>query len=352
MSTGYARMLRFGVMKGGRNWLAGGALLLTLGCGSRSNLPAELSNEEFWRLFTSLSEPGRSVGMSENFVSNEPRVAENARFLRSGGGVFIGVGPEQNFTYIAQGRPRMAFIIDIRRENADLHLLYKALFELSANRVELVSRLFSRPVPRDLSSGAGADTIFQRFEQAVASGEQLARTRVEVRAHLQAGRRFPLEPKDFEAIDRALQAFHDFGPAITYWGSQTVDKGTIKPSYARLMTMPDLTGKTRSFLADEASFRLVKEMHARNAIVPIVGDFGGPDAIRKVGAYVREHGDIVSTFYGSNVAVYLTNQQMHAFCVNLSGLPVARESQFVDSKSVIPFAERLEACGIRRAGGQ
>ena len=37
---------------------------------------------------------------------------------------------------------------------------------------------------------------------------------------------------------------------------------------------------------------------------------------------------------------------MHAFCNNLSGLPVARGSQFVDSKSVIPFAERLEACGV------
>jgi hypothetical protein len=116
------------------------------------------------------------------------------------------------------------------------------------------------------------------------------------------------------------------------------------------MTMPDLTGQTRSFLADEASFRVVKDMHARNTIVPIVGDFGGPDAIRKVGSYVREHEDVVRVFYGSNVAVYLTNQQMHMFCTNLAGLPVARGSQFVDSKSVISFAERLEACGAGRAG--
>ena len=73
-------------------------------------------------------------------------MAENARILHAAsGGVFIGVGPEQNFTYIARARPRMAFIVDIRRENADLHLLYKALFELSSNRVEFVSRIFSRP---------------------------------------------------------------------------------------------------------------------------------------------------------------------------------------------------------------
>ena len=326
-------------------------LALVAGCGRGSHLPSELSNEEFWRLFTTMSEPGRSVGISENFVSNEPRVAENARFLRSSGGVYIGVGPEQNYTYIAKVRPRMAFIIDIRRENADLHLLYKALFALSGNRLEFVSRLFSRSAPADLSSTGDIGTILQRLETVPPSASRLKLTGEEVRAQLYT-HRFPLEPRDYEAIDRALQAFHDFGPAINYWASQTVDRDTLRPSYARLMTMPDLAGQTRSYLADEASFRFVKDMHARNAIVPIVGDFGGPDAIRKVGAYVREHGDVIRTFYGSNVAVYLTNQQTRAFCVNLAGLPVERGSQFADSKSVIPFAERLEACGVKRTSAQ
>ena len=327
-------------------------LALATGCASRSRLPDDLSNEEFWRLFTTFSETGRSVGASENLVSNEPRVAENARFLRSAGGVYIGVGPEQNFTYIAQARPRMAFIIDIRRENADLHLLYKALFELSGNRVEFVSRLFSRIAPENLSSSADVDTLFERFEQARPSAARLKLTREEIRARLQMARQFPLEPNDLDAMDRALQAFHDSGPAIHYWGSQVVEKDTLRPSYARLMTMPDLSGQTRSYLADETSFRVVKEMHARNTIVPIVGDFGGPDAIRKVGNYVREHEGMVRAFYGSNVAVYLTNQQMQAFCRNLAGLPVARGSQFVDSKSVTSFATRLEACGIVRTAGR
>ena len=180
----------------------------------------------------------------------------------------------------------------------------------------------------------------------------LTRTKTEVREHLQATRRLPLEPRDLEAIDRALQAFHDAGPSIHYWGSQAVEKDTLRPSYARLMTMPDLAGQTRSFLADDGSFRVVKDLHHRNAIVPIVGDFGGADAIRKVGVYARQHHDVVSAFYASNVAVYLTNQQMHQFCTNLAGLPVERGTRFVDSKSVVPFAERLEACGVGRAGGR
>ena len=59
-------------------------------------------------------------------------------------GVYLGVGPEQNFTYIAAIRPRIAFITDIRRGNLHLHLMYKALFELSANRADFVARLFNR----------------------------------------------------------------------------------------------------------------------------------------------------------------------------------------------------------------
>src|SRR4051812_19961222 len=138
----------------GSSLLIGLVLALTTGCGRRSDLPHALSNEEFWRLFVASSEPARSVGISENYVSNEPRVAENARWLQPSGGVYIGVGPEQNFTYIARLRPRMAFIIDIRRENADLHLLYKALFELSDDRIAFVSRLFSRSRSADLSRNA------------------------------------------------------------------------------------------------------------------------------------------------------------------------------------------------------
>jgi len=320
------------------------ALALSTGCGPRSDLPHELSNQEFWRLFVAVSEPQPDHAMSEHYVSNEPRVAESARQLRSSGGVYIGVGPEQNFTYMARMRPRMAFIIDIRRENADLHLLYKALFELCDDRIAFVSRLFSRHAPEDLPRNADAGAIFDRYEQAAPSVALLAQTKGLVRAHLLRTRALPLEPRDLEAIDRALQTFAAAGPAIDYWGSETVEKDAIRPSYRRLMTMPDLTGQTRSFLADAASFRVIKDLHQRNLIVPAVGDFGGAEAIRRVGAYVRDHHDNVRAFYASNVSVYLTNRQARAFCANLAALPVSRDAAFVDSKSVVPFAARLAAC--------
>src|SRR5204863_6856621 len=131
-----------------------------------------LSDREFWGLSEALSEPAGAFRLSDNFVSNEPLFAENVRWLRPAGGVYIGVGPEQNFSYIARLRPAMAFIVDIRRENRNLHLLYKALFTLSTDRADFVSRLFSRPRPSDLPSTASVDEIFRRFKDVPPSLEQ------------------------------------------------------------------------------------------------------------------------------------------------------------------------------------
>ena len=123
-----------------------------------------------------------------------------------------------------------------------------------------------------------------------------------------------------------------------------MNSDAVRPSYRELMTMRDLAGQTRSFLSEDDGFRFIKNLHARNRIVPVVGDFGGSSAIRRVGEYVRAHGDVVHAFYGSNVNVYLTNVQRNAFCRNLAGLPVSSSAAFIDNDSVRPLTRRLRAC--------
>src|SRR3954454_17479545 len=101
--------------------------------GATASIPKHLSDAEFWRLVSDISEPSGTFP-SDNFVSNEtlfqtviPRLVQNP--LR--GGAYLGVGPDQNFTYIVALRPQVAFILDIRRQNLVLHLMYKALIEMS-----------------------------------------------------------------------------------------------------------------------------------------------------------------------------------------------------------------------------
>lgn len=91
---------------------------------------------DFSRLSRELSEEG-GFFPSDNFTSNETSyltVVDKLRQLNATGGAYIGVGPEQNFSYIAKVRPRIAFIVDIRRQAVMQHLLYKALFHLAPTR--------------------------------------------------------------------------------------------------------------------------------------------------------------------------------------------------------------------------
>ena len=128
-------------------------------------LPDRLTDAAFWTLIESLSEPGGAF-QSENFLSNEtgfqaviPRLTQ----LTKPGGVYMGVGPEQNFTYIAAIRPKIAFIIDIRHQNMLEQMIYKALFEMSADRAEFISRLFSLKRPAGLNGQSTVDELFRAY---------------------------------------------------------------------------------------------------------------------------------------------------------------------------------------------
>ncbi len=324
------------------------ALSISLvGCGfplDRGTLPQQLSDPEFWALVTSASEAPGTFAHSDNLVSNEILIPHTVRQLRARGGVYIGVGPEQNFSYIARIEPAMAFIIDIRQENRNLHLLYKALFELSADRADFVSRLFSRQ-RLALDGGISARALFEAYQTSTASSELLAKTATAVRNRLLTSRQLPLSAADLESIDEMLRAFYTDGPDITY---RSPGAAREQPSYRALMTAPDFSGESRSDLASDRAFRLIKTLHETNLIIPVIGDFGrSAGAIAHVGEYVRQHGSFVSAFYGSNVQTYLNNQQLVAFCGSLAELPVARGAAFIHNEGAERFRDKAASCARR-----
>src|SRR5262245_43872040 len=126
---------------------------------------SQISDSEYWKLISEFSEPNGYF--QYNIVtSNEtsyqyvlPELMKTARL----GGAYLGVGPEQNFTYIAALQPNLAFIIDIRKDMMLEHLMYKAVFEMSENRIDFVSNLFSRKRPAELTADSPVRTIFQAY---------------------------------------------------------------------------------------------------------------------------------------------------------------------------------------------
>jgi hypothetical protein len=317
-------------------------------CGSafrRSALPAQLTDEEFWKLSTELSEPAGAFPHSDNLVSNESQYAQTMYTLGPAGGVYIGVGPEQNFSFIARLRPAMAFVVDIRAGNRGLHLLYKALFESAADRADLISRLFSRQRPAGVGRDTSVEELFAKFAGQPADVRLRDETLQLVRARLMEQHEFALTPDDLQSIEYALVAFCLDGPDIHY--ARLHPSEPRGPSYRTLMTATDVSGSGHSYLWSEDSFAFVKSLQARNLIVPVIGDFGGSGALRRTGDYVRQHRGVVSAFYASNVEVYLNRDKAQAFCFNLAMLPYNWQTWFIGSKGKQPLRLKLAACSGR-----
>ena len=299
-------------------------------------LPARLDDQTFWSLIGELSEPGGSF-RSDNLLSNElhmqyviPQLTDTVKPRR----VYMGVGPEQNFTYIAAIRPAMVFIVDIRRGNLDLHLLYKALFELSHDRTDFVSRLFARPRPRDLKPEPSVNDIFEAVDGEQTDEATFSANLQEVMDHLTKTRHLPLLDEDVAGIQYVYRAFQMFGPGLTYWstGGFGGRMGRTAPTYWDLMLLTDEAQVNWSYLANDANFEFIKGLEEQNLIVPIVGNFGGPKAIRAVGAYLKDRHAMVAAFYLSNVEQYLYGDGLwDAFCANAAMLPLDDSSTFIRS---------------------
>ena len=295
-------------------------------------LPAQLSDEEFWRIVTEFSEPG-GYFRSDNFVSNEvtfqeviPRLKETIK----PGGVYLGVGPDQNFTYIVALEPKISFIVDIRRQNMLQHLMYKALFELSTDRADFLSRLFSRERPERLTSSATAIELFDAYAQ-VRPSEVIYHENLDaILETLTAKHGFKLSPEDRRTIEHVFSMFFDGGPDITYSGPYG---GGRMPSYAFLLVQTD-GERNRSYMASEENFRILQYIQKRNLLVPLVGDFAGPKALRAAGDYVRKHGARVSVIYTSNVEQYLFQQadDWIKYYNNVATLPLDETSTFIRSQ--------------------
>ena len=302
-------------------------------------IPAKLSDAEFWELSERASEANGEF-QSDNFMSNEqgyqvaiPKLIETAK----AGRVYLGVGPEQNFPYIIALKPALAIIFDIRRGNLHEQLLYKALFEMSSDRIDFLSRLFSRPKPEGVTTSSSVLEIMTAFDK-VAMSEELYKTNFKAVSELLKTRHgFALHNDDLEGIDYVYKiAFYAGGPQLTYnmagRGSRGggFGRGGNTGSYAYIQSLTDGAGLNRGFLANETNWQFMKDMETKNLIVPVVGDFAGPKAIREVGKYLKEKGATVSAFYLSNVEQYLNRSGVEdTFLCNVATLPLDDSSTFI-----------------------
>jgi len=296
---------------------------------TRSPQERTISALEFARLIDTLSEEG-GYFWSNNFISNETSYLHalqplDALHLR--GGVYIGVGPNQNFTYIAQIRPSMAFIIDIRRQNMLEHLLFKWITQKANTRLEYLSFLTGRPVHQPpLATELSLVELVEIVENTAPDPEFARALLQEMIETLRTWPGLNLTNGDLQDLERIYFEFSRQGLDIKYdsWRS------FFFPTLKEFLLETDLEGVQRNWLATPDSYQFVRDMQRDNLIVPLVGDFAGDGAFRRLGRLLRNNGDTVSAFYVSNVEFYLFRQRTWPrFVENVRQLPIDDRSSFI-----------------------
>jgi hypothetical protein len=291
---------------------------------------ASRDHKAFAALSARLSEPGGYFD-SDNLISNETsylHVIGKLREIGVSGGVYIGVGPDQNFSYIARIRPRFAIMIDIRRDNLLQHLLFKALFSRSRNRIEYLCNFFGKPFPKT----KGWDTrnvkdLVEYIDSATSDSKLFDKSLKEVRQDVQRYG-MSLSQPDIETIAKIQRAFFSAGLDLRY-SSYHRPPRSIYPPYRELLLETDLSGEQQNYFNSEEDFQFLKKLEEQDLIVPTVGDLSGPQALKAIGRYIDEIKEHVSAFYVSNVEFYLHRQGTYdRFIENVKALPI-------DSRSVI-----------------
>lgn len=302
-----------------------------------------LSATEFSRLSREMSEEG-GYFRSDNFTSNETAyltVVDKLKQLGASGGAYIGVGPEQNFTYIAKIRPRIAFIMDIRRQAVLQHLIYKAVFHLAPDRVQFLSMLLSRPLPKEKAPTPNSELteILTYFSQTEADEKAYAANLAAIRKTITEDFLFPLSADDQKGVEYVFSTFRSDGLKISYrsGGNNPSGGGGFGggfPVLRDLIQQTDLNGNQGNFLASNEDFGFVRELHRKNLIIPVVGNFGGAKALAAIGDYLKKNNLTVTAYYTSNVEQYLFDGDLFAaWANNVRKLPLTDKSLFIRSAS-------------------
>ena len=282
-----------------------------------------------------LSEPGGYFD-TDNLISNERsylHVIPDLAAAKVRGGAYIGVGPDQNFSYLAHVRPAVAFMLDIRRDNLLLHLLFKTLFGMSRTRVEYLALLLGRPAPDPIAGWEGRP--IERIVSYLDGTRPLApaavaalRDRVDERLSALG---LPLSAADRQTIASFHQQFIAAGLSLQFHSAGRAPQFDY-PTYRDLILEVDRGGQRRSFLASEADFQFVKGLQDRDLVIPVVGNLAGPSALAAIGKAIVKRGERLSAFYSSNVEFYLfRDNSFGRFIANLSKVPRADKAVVIRS---------------------
>jgi hypothetical protein len=325
-------------------WIALSAVCVAAACGGATRgapeMPGALgpgepiSDSAFAAISARISEQGGYFD-TDNLISNEDgylKVLGALDRLKVRGGAYVGVGPDQNFSYIATIRPDIAFIVDIRRDNLLEQLMLKALIERAPTRVQFLAGLTGRPAPGDTTGwrARDIDDIVAYIDATPADSATVIALRLELAREVRSYG-IPLTAEDLATIRHFHGEFIRMGMGLRFTSAGRAPR-PYYPTYRGLVTETDLSGGQASYLSSAERYGVVRSLERANRVIPVVGDLAGDHALREMAAVLREMGLQLTAFYTSNVEFYLWRAgTVSTWVDNLSTFPATPNAVIIRS---------------------
>ena len=280
-------------------------------------------------LIESFSEPGGYFD-TDNLISNETaylQVADRLATLAPGGG-YIGVGPDQNFSYIARTRPSWAFIVDIRRDNMLQHLLLGALLERARTPREFLCLLLSRDCLPTREAPGGVAEVLRSLRSAAPRAGVMARTLAEAETHIST-LGVELTATDREHIASILRSFYRGQLALRFTTHGRAPM-PYHPTFETLLLARSPSGRFGSYLDSADDYAFIRALARDGRLVPLVGDFAGSHTLGEVSRFLEERDVKVAALYVSNVEFYLLRDgRFDSFVEHVRALPIRRDAVMI-----------------------
>jgi hypothetical protein len=201
-------------------------------------------------------------------ISDEKRHDHFRSAIQDAGGVYLGVGTDQNYTLAGWARPELMVLFDFDQLVVDLHQLYRLVF-LAAETPEEFRRLWSFREARRLR--ALVQESFARPQERVGPLQALAHVRATVAKNLD----------DLEARYRQLEV--------------------------------------PFFMSDPAQYAHLRRLFQQGRVLLVRGDLTAGRTLADLAAVLRRQARVVRVLYLSNAEQYFPyDRQVRA---NLLGLP-------------------------------
>ena len=268
-----------------------------------------LTDLQFGQWIEECSEPGQSF-ISDNWVSNETAYADHLDFLAKTipkGSVYVGVGPEQNFSYMAALQPCYAFIVDIRRGNLLQHLYFKFLFEECATPQQWLAALLSRSYDANWCT----KTLPQWLDALQQAPPDPRARQLEIRFKRRlVAMNIDIRRREWGFLHKMRHEFAANGLDLRFVYRIPAAGQPVFPSFREVLLSQDSRQQYRNFLATPEAYHRVRTMQLQNRVIPVVGDFAGSRALSQISTLLRRQNLKVGLFYASNVEFYLMPKQL------------------------------------------